>query len=79
MSLAPRAHRALALGLVATALLGLGCSNMNLGRLRGASAGAAASKKDCAACEKMCAVAGDAEKKPQAVEACKADCQKTCQ
>ena len=72
-------RRALAFALVATALVGLGCSNMNLGRLRGASNAAAAGKKDCAACEKMCAVAGDAEKKPEAVKACKADCQKTCQ
>ena len=72
-------RRAFVLALVATAFVGLGCSNMNLGRLRGASSAAAASKKDCAACEKMCAVAGDAEKKPEAVTACKDDCQKNCQ
>ena len=71
-------RRALSLALVTTALVALGCSNMNLGRLRGASTAAAAGKKDCAACEKMCAVAGDAEKRPEAVQACKDDCQKTC-
>jgi hypothetical protein len=35
---------------------------------------AAKSAKDVAACEKMCEVAGDAEKNPGAVERCKADC-----
>jgi hypothetical protein len=39
---------------------------------------AAAAKKDCAACEKMCSVAADAEKNPGAVDSCKADCKKTC-
>jgi hypothetical protein len=71
-------RHALALALVATFALALGCGNVSLARLRGASAGASASKKDCAACEKMCAVAGDAEKKPKAVEACQDDCKKSC-
>lgn len=70
--------RAFALVLIATAVLSLGCTATNLARLRGLSTPAAANKKDCAACEKMCAVAGDAEKKPEAVRACKADCKKTC-
>ena len=38
-----------------------------------------AAKKDCAACEKMCTVAADAEKNPDAVTSCKADCKKSCQ
>lgn len=59
-----------------TLLVGaLGCG-MKVGKLRtGADTQA---KKDCAACEKMCAVAGDAEGNPDAVAACKADCKKTC-
>lgn len=71
-------RHALALALIATFVTVLGCGNVSLARSRGASAGAAASKKDCAACEKMCAVAGDAENKPEAVEACKDDCKKNC-
>ncbi len=61
--------------LVACALCGCG---MKLGRVRTAGASSAA-KKDCAACEKMCSVAADAEKNPDAVASCKADCKKTCQ
>jgi hypothetical protein len=36
------------------------------------------SAKDCAACAKMCEVAGDAENNAAAVNDCKADCQKQC-
>ncbi len=54
-----------------------GCAGMGSAKAAGATA-AAAKKKDCAACEKMCAVAGDAEKNPGAVTQCKADCKKTC-
>lgn len=62
--------------LALTLLVGaLGCG-MKVGKLRtGADTTA---KKDCAACEKMCAVAGDAENNPDAVTQCKADCKKTC-
>ena len=64
--------------LVATALLAstLGCGMLRTGSAKN-TAGTSA-KKDCAACEKMCAVAGDAEKNPAGIEACKADCKKTC-
>ena len=66
------------LSLAATLALG-GCTAANIKQLQSAAAGAGTqAKKDCAACEKMCAVAGDAEKKPEAVAACKADCKKTC-
>ncbi|MCC7074130.1 MAG: hypothetical protein IT383_22665 [Deltaproteobacteria bacterium] len=63
--------------LVALALLtlALGCG-MKVGKLR--TGADTAAKKDCAACEKMCAVAGDAEGNPDAVAACKADCKKSC-
>lgn len=71
-------RRALSLVLAATALAWLVGCGMNIGRLRTSGAKASASKKDCAACEKMCAVAGDAEKNPDAVESCKADCHKSC-
>jgi hypothetical protein len=37
---------------------------------------AARSQKDIAACEKMCEVAGDAEKKSHAVSSCKKDCRR---
>jgi hypothetical protein len=49
-----------------------------LGKVGRSNTGAAAAKKDCAACEKMCSVAGDAEKNAAGVEACKEDCRKTC-
>lgn len=74
-------RRALSLALAATVLASLLGCGVSLGRLRtkGTKGAAAAStKKDCAACEKMCAVAGDAEKNPEAVDACKADCRKSC-
>ena len=64
---------------VAVALVALTACGMNLGRVKGSGAGPAAAKKDCAACEKMCAVAGDAEKNPDGVAQCKADCKKSCQ
>jgi hypothetical protein len=76
-------RRALSLFVASLALVGVvsvtGCTKAQLQQIRGANAGGAASKKDCAACEKMCAVAGDAEKNPAGVEACKDDCKKTCQ
>lgn len=64
--------------LLALALLlaAVGCGNMKVGKLR--TGADTAAKKDCAACEKMCAVAGDAENNPDAVAKCKADCKKTC-
>lgn len=34
--------------------------------------------KDCKSCERMCEVAGDAQKNPGAIESCKQDCQKKC-
>lgn len=60
-------------------VLALGCG-VKVGKLRtGAdSAAKGAATKDCAACEKMCAVAGDAENNPDAIAACKAECKKTC-
>lgn len=62
--------------LALTLLVGaLGCG-MKVGKLR--TGADTAGQKDCAACEKMCAVAGDAEGNPDAVAACKADCKKTC-
>ena len=58
----------------------MGCTNAQLKQIRGATSnGNAAATTDCAACEKMCTVAGDAEKNPEGVQACKDDCQKTCQ
>ena len=72
-------RRVVTLAFVLVTFVSLGCSNMNLARLRGASNTAAAGKKDCAACEKMCSVAGDSEKKPEAVQACKDDCQNSCE
>lgn len=66
---------------VAVALLPalFGC-NVDIGRIRraGTSSATGATAKDCAACEKMCAVAGDVEKKAAAVDQCKADCKKSC-
>jgi len=62
-----------AFALVASA----GCPSMGA-QAKAASASAASAKKDCAACEKMCSVAADAEKNPGAVESCKADCKKSC-
>jgi hypothetical protein len=70
-------RRTLSLVLVATALASLLGCGVNLGRIRTSGAGTAA-KKDCAACDKMCSVAADAEKNPDALAACKADCKKTC-
>jgi hypothetical protein len=35
-------------------------------------------KKDCAACEKMCKVAGESEKNAGGVEDCIKDCKKDC-
>lgn len=62
--------------LAVTLLVGaLGCG-MKVGKLR--TGAYTAGKNDCAACEKMCAVAGDAEGNPDAVAACKVDCKKTC-
>lgn len=52
-----------------------GCQRL-LGATRPSNAKA---KKDCAACARMCEVAGDAEKSPAAVESCKEDCKRTCQ
>lgn len=76
--------RAISLFFASLALVGVvsvtGCTKAQLNQIRGATAGAnTAAKKDCAACEKMCSVAGDAEKNPAGVAACKEDCQKTCQ
>ena len=50
------------------------------GRLTGAHTrdANASSQKECAACAKMCEVAGDAEKNAAAVADCQADCQKKC-
>jgi hypothetical protein len=42
------------------------------------SAKSAANKKDCAACEKMCKVAGDSEKNKGGVDDCVKDCKKDC-
>ena len=72
--------RRIALVVVTFGLLGLmGCTRAQMNSLRGAAGGGnTAAKKDCAACEKMCAVAADAEKNPDAVAACKADCKKSC-
>jgi hypothetical protein len=36
------------------------------------------SARDCAACNRMCEVAGDARENPAAVKRCQADCQKKC-
>jgi hypothetical protein len=71
-------RRALPSLLAATVLASLMGCGLQLGRVKTSNA-AAAGKKDCAACEKMCAVAGDAENNPAAVEACKADCRKSCE
>ena len=68
-----------ALALVLSVTFVAGCPSMGMASAKGAAATAKAdAKKDCAACEKMCAVAGDAEKNPGAVESCKADCKKSC-
>ncbi len=36
-------------------------------------------KKDCAACARMCEVAGESEKNTGGVSACKQDCAATCE
>ena len=65
--------------LFVVALIALAGCGMNANKIRSELNGAAApTKKDCAACEKMCAVAGDAEKNPDAVAKCKTDCKKSC-
>ena len=53
------------LAVVALAAAVTACG-MNMNQLKGATA-APATKKDCAACEKMCSVAADAEKNPDAL------------
>jgi hypothetical protein len=67
--------RVAALVLSAFVAVGAGCQTAR-SLLGGASArpAAARSQKDIAACEKMCEVAGDAEKNSSAVSACKKDC-----
>ncbi len=74
--------RRISLFLATFALVGVvgvtGCTKSQLAGIRGANGGGTAAKKDCAACEKMCSVAGDAEKNPAGVQACKDDCKKTC-
>lgn len=66
--------RVAAIALCAFVALGAGCQTAR-SLLGGANARPAArSQKDIAACEKMCEVAGDAEKNASAVTACKKDC-----
>jgi hypothetical protein len=66
--------RVAALVLSAFVALGTGCQTAR-SLLSGANARPAArSQKDIAACEKMCEVAGDAEKNASAVTACQKDC-----
>jgi hypothetical protein len=52
----------------------------SLGKIRTGTgtSSAEASKKDCAACKKMCEVGGSAEDNEGAVAKCKADCDKSC-
>lgn len=73
-------RRVFALVVVATLAATLsGCAKLGQIRLASPSSSEArATKKDCAACEKMCAVAGDAEDNADAVAECKADCRKSC-
>lgn len=67
--------RVAAVALSAFVALGMGCQTAR-SILGSASArpAAARSQKDIAACEKMCEVAGDAEKNASAVTSCKKDC-----
>lgn len=64
---------------IALALPGCG---VQLGRIRLSGADAKTSQKvsqkDCAACEKMCAVAGNAEDDKASVASCVEDCRKRC-
>ena len=75
--------RALSLFVATFALVGMvgltGCTKTQMAQIRGANTGGTAAKKDCAACAKMCTVAGDAEKNPAGIEACKDNCNETCQ
>jgi hypothetical protein len=68
-------RRFAAVSLAAVFALSLGCTSMKgLTGRRTTEKATAKSQKDIAACEKMCAVAGDAEGNAAAVTACKKDC-----
>lgn len=60
--------------LTATLLAVSACSGV---RAQARGSGGSGSK-DCKSCERMCEVAGDAQKNPGAIEQCKSDCQKKC-
>jgi hypothetical protein len=67
---------ALVLALMTVLLLAAGaCSGI---RAQARSSGGGGGK-DCKSCERMCEVAGDAQKNPGAVDKCKADCAKKCE
>lgn len=60
---------------VALAIASLaGCAGLR-GQSRSSGSGGA---RDCASCERMCEVAGEARDNPGAVDRCKADCKKKC-
>jgi hypothetical protein len=62
------------LTLLTVLLLGLGaCSG-----IRAQAKASGGGSKDCKSCERMCEVAGDAQKNPDAIDKCKADCAKKC-
>lgn len=62
---------------LASALTACG-TGATLGKIRPQGT-TAATKKDCAACKKMCDVGGSNEGNTDAVSACKKDCEKSCQ
>jgi hypothetical protein len=62
--------------LVVCVTLGTGCQVARALLTTSDARPAARNQKDIAACEKMCEVAGDAEKKDHAVAACKKDCRR---
>ncbi len=71
-------HRLSAVACVLTAIvtLGTGCQVARALLTTTDARPTARSQKDIAACEKMCEVAGDAEKKDHAVSSCKKDCRR---
>jgi hypothetical protein len=62
--------------LVGVLTLGTGCQVARALLTTSDARAATRNPKDIAACEKMCEVAGNAEKKDRAVEACKKDCRR---
>lgn len=68
--------RSTLVGVAAAALLAftVGCAGLQRAAAGAGKASAKSDKSDIAACEKMCAVAGDAEDNKAGVEKCKKKC-----